>query len=146
MTKIKSIWIDNFKSLVDFKLEFTAFNCLVGLNGSGKSTVLHALDFLSQLMRGNLDEWLKVRHWAKDDISSKLTRKSNIEFKVVIESGPLGEIIWSGSLNRSKLRCTQEEITIRGTCFLRVEEGYLFLTGLFKYNELPKSYKVVWDY
>lgn len=48
---IKSIKIDNFKSLVDFKLDFAKFTCLVGLNGSGKSTVLQAMDFLSQLMQ-----------------------------------------------------------------------------------------------
>ena len=53
---IKSIWVDNFKSLVDFKLELAKFNCIVGLNGSGKSTVLQALDFVSQLMVGDIDK------------------------------------------------------------------------------------------
>ena len=44
---ITSIWIDNFKSLVDFKIELAKFNCVVGLNGAGKSTLLHALDFIN---------------------------------------------------------------------------------------------------
>jgi len=48
--KIQHMYIDNFKSLVDFKLNLNNFSCLIGLNGSGKSTVLHALDFLSHLM------------------------------------------------------------------------------------------------
>ena len=72
---IKSIWIDNFKSLVDFELELTKFSCLVGLNGSGKSTVLQAMDFLSQLMVGDLDGWLEERHWERADLNSKLTKK-----------------------------------------------------------------------
>ena len=43
MTVIRSFYIDNFKSLVDFRLppaphQLGAFTCLVGLNGAGKST------------------------------------------------------------------------------------------------------------
>lgn len=46
--KIKKIKVNNFKSLVDFELPLNKFSCLVGLNGSGKSTVLQFFDFLSQ--------------------------------------------------------------------------------------------------
>ena len=121
---IKSIWIDNFKSLVDFELEFAKFNCLVGLNGSGKSTVLQALDFLSSLMMGNLEEWLKKRHWESADLNSKLTKKSNIDFSVVLEHPDWGEIIWSGSFNRKALNCTQETVKFASNNLLRVEDGY----------------------
>ena len=55
ITKIK---IDNFKSLVDFELELSTFNCIVGLNSSGKSTVLQAIDFLANLMVGGVSGWL----------------------------------------------------------------------------------------
>ena len=120
---IKSIYIDNFKSLVDFKLDFAKFTCLVGLNGSGKSTVLQAMDFLSQLMHGNLDEWLKQRRWESADINSKLTKKSNISFEVVLEHPTWGEIIWSGSVNRITLRCTQEQVKKDSNNVLRVDDG-----------------------
>ena len=82
---IKSIWVDNFKSLVDFRVELAKFNCVVGLNGSGKSTLLQALDFVSQLMVGDINEWLKSRHWESADLNSKLTKKSNIEFEIELE-------------------------------------------------------------
>ena len=41
---IRSLYIDNFKSLVDFRLPMAPhalgrFVCLVGLNGAGKSTL-----------------------------------------------------------------------------------------------------------
>ena len=71
---ITSIWIDNFKSLVDFKIELAKFNCVVGLNGAGKSTLLHALDFISQLMLGDISGWLDSRDWKSSDLNSKLTR------------------------------------------------------------------------
>ncbi|MFY8134268.1 MAG: AAA family ATPase, partial [Aquimonas sp.] len=54
---IKHFYIDNFKSLVDFRLSpeggsLAKFTCLVGLNGAGKSTVLQALDFIGHLASG----------------------------------------------------------------------------------------------
>lgn len=124
---IKSIWINNFKSLVDFELELSKFTCLVGLNGAGKSTVLQAMDFISQLMLGDLDEWLKLRHWDSADINSKLTKESNIEFKIILDIPDFGEVVWGGSVNRTKLRCTQEKVSIDHTNYLKVEDGHCIL-------------------
>jgi len=108
---IKSIKIDNFKSLVGFECELSKFSCLIGLNGAGKSTILQALDFLSQLMAGDMENWLELRHWDKSDLNSRLTRTSNITFEVVIDS-LWGDITWRGSFNRSSLKCTQELVKL----------------------------------
>lgn len=123
---IKSIWVDNFKSLVDFRIDLAKFNCVVGLNGSGKSTLLQALDFVSQLMVGDVEEWLKARHWESSDLNSKLTKKSNIDFE--IELDVVGKVVtWSGSFNRSSLSCTKEQIIENGEKILSVEDaGYAF--------------------
>jgi len=143
---IKSIWIDNFKSLVDFELEFAKFNCLVGLNGSGKSTVLQALDFLSSLMMGNLEEWLKKRHWESADLNSKLTKKSNIDFSVVLEHPDWGEIIWSGSFNRKALNCTQETVKFASNNLLRVEDGYCSIAQHWV-NDVPFiRFDIIFEY
>ncbi len=57
--KIKSIHIDNFKSLIDFKLvEPNPFSVFVGPNGSGKSNIFEALEFLNNtysFKNGKLD-------------------------------------------------------------------------------------------
>ncbi len=119
---IKSIWVDNFKSLVDFKIELAKFNCIVGLNGSGKSTVLQALDFVSQMMVGDIDGWLKMRNWEKSDLNSKLTKKSNIDFKIVLDIEGK-ELVWTGSFNRTSLSCTKESITENGNRILAVEDA-----------------------
>ncbi len=119
---ITSIWIDNFKSLVDFKIELAKFNCVVGLNGAGKSTLLHALDFISQLMVGNISDWLDSRDWKSSDLNSKLTRKSNIDFKIALTLNGQ-KVLWSGSFNRSSLSCTKETITQNGEKILMVEDG-----------------------
>jgi AAA15 family ATPase/GTPase len=142
----KSIWIDNFKSLVDFELNFAKFNCLVGLNGSGKSTVLQALDFVSQLMQGDLDGWLNSRHWENTDLNSKLSKKSNIDFKIIFEIKSWGEVIWSGSFNRKTLSCTQERVERDGILLLKVEDGYCFMTHSFVQNSSSDRFPIMFDY
>jgi predicted ATPase len=135
---IKSIWIDNFKSLVDFELPLSKFTCLVGLNGAGKSTVLQAMDFISQLMVGDLDDWLQRRQWDSSDINSKLTKDSNIDFKLIVELSELGEVVWSGSINRTTLRCTQEKVSIDHINYLKVESGHCIL-GKYDESRLSKT-------
>jgi predicted ATPase len=113
--KIKSIKVDNFKSLVGFELPLSKFSCLVGLNGSGKSTVLQFFDFLSQQVRGDLSGWLKKRQWEVSDLNSKLTRKQNIDFEISLSQdynfGAVVEFKWSGRFNRKTLHCTEEMVT-----------------------------------
>ncbi|WP_274020062.1 AAA family ATPase [Vibrio parahaemolyticus] len=117
-----NIKANNFKSLVGFSLPFSKFNCLVGLNGSGKSTVLQFIDFLSQQVSGDIDEWLDSRQWSARDLNSTLTPKSNITFTVELSySGK--PVIWEGSFNRTELCCTAEKITWGGKTLLNVADG-----------------------
>ncbi|MBO2589234.1 AAA family ATPase [Shewanella algae] len=117
-----NIKANNFKSLVDFSLPFSKFNCLVGLNGSGKSTVLQFIDFLSQQVSGDIDEWLESRQWSARDLNSTLTKQSNITFTV--ELSYAGKpVIWEGSFNRTELFCTAEKITWGGKTLLNVTDG-----------------------
>jgi predicted ATPase len=118
--KITHIRADNFKSLVDFDLPLSHFNCLVGLNGAGKSTVLQFIDFLAQQMRGDIKGWLDHRNWKPSDINSKLTKKRNIEFEVSLEDDHGSSVTWSGSFNTTKGRCTTESL-VTSSSVLTVE-------------------------
>ncbi len=129
---IKSIYIDNFKSLIDFYLppaphHLAKFTCLIGLNGAGKSTLLQAFDFLGQLMTGKIDEWLLARDWKKTDLTSKLQKKQLITFKVTLELPHVGDVVWSGSYNATLLRCTSEFITTHNDLILKLNDGQLAL-------------------
>src|SRR5437588_10896157 len=86
--RLQTITVDNFKSLVGFDLDLAKFTCLIGLNGSGKSTVLQFIDFLAQQVRGKLDGWLENRGWVASDLRSKLTARKNIEVRVVLRDEP----------------------------------------------------------
>ena len=121
--KIKHIKVDNFKSLINFELSLAKFSCLVGLNGSGKSTVLQFFDFLSQQVRGDLSGWLKKRQWEASDLNSKLTTKRNISFEILLTLDPNIEIKWSASFNRHTLYCTTEHVLWNNTTILKVEDG-----------------------
>lgn len=105
---INSVRIVNFKSLAAVTIPLGHFNCLVGMNGAGKSTVLQALDFLSQLMRGDVQGWLDRRGWTAADLKCKLRAELNITFNVSFGTAAGGTLTWIGVFNRTDLRCTQE--------------------------------------
>lgn len=111
--RIQSIEVKNFKSLVDFKLDLAKFSCLIGLNDVGKSTVLQFIDFLAQLVRGDIKGWLEERHWKSNELRSKLTPKKNIEFCVRFADAhgkPAGH--WEAHYSPSSNRCTKERLDL----------------------------------
>jgi predicted ATPase len=131
--QIKYVKVDNFKSLVNFELPLAKFNCLVGLNGSGKSTVLQFFDFLSQQIRGDLSGWLENRQWEPADLNSKLTRKKNISFEILLSFKAYRdqefELKWSASFNRQTLHCTTETVECNHRLLLKVEDGTYRMWG-----------------
>lgn len=111
---IELIHIKNFKSLSEVSLVLDKFNCLIGMNGAGKSTILQALDFLSQMMIGQVQEWLDTRGWKSHDLNCKLSKESNLTFGVKYKTSTGQELKWIGIFNRVNLRCTSEAISVDG--------------------------------
>jgi ABC-type multidrug transport system ATPase subunit len=113
--RIQKITVDNFKSLVGFDLALAKCTCLVGLNGTGKSTVLQFIDFLSQQVRGDIKGWLSERGWQARDLKSRLIAKANIDFAVLL-ADDTGETVgrWQATFNPTQLRCTSERINLAG--------------------------------
>lgn len=85
---IKTLYIDNFKILNDFRLNFEPVTVLIGENSVGKSTVLQALELLSYFTQGKkygtLDNYLLNNGWAVKDIKSILSRKQLLTFQLDI--------------------------------------------------------------
>jgi predicted ATPase len=111
---IESIRIRNFKSLGEVTLNLEKFNCLIGMNGAGKSTVLQALDFIAQMMRGHIQGWLDGRDWSITDLNCKLRKESNITVSVQYRTSEGKELVWIGIFNRSSLCCTSESLSVDG--------------------------------
>ena len=123
--QINSLRTNNFKSLVDFRIDLANFNCLIGLNGSGKSTVLQFIDFLAQQVRGDIGGWLDERSWKAADINSQMTGKKNVNFVVELQSSNEPTMVtWRASFNTSQLHCTSERIET-AEVILEVQKGQL---------------------
>lgn len=107
---IRSVQFSNFKSLVDLYFRLPKFVVLIGMNGAGKTTILQALDFLSQTMKGDIDDWLEARNWTAADLGSKLTSSSNISLGAEVGgvSGTAPSLAWSAMFNRKELACLSE--------------------------------------
>jgi len=128
--KVKQIKVNNFKSLVDFELPLDKFSCLVGLNGSGKSTVLQFFDFLSQQVRGDMKGWLEKRQWKPSDLNSKLISKHNIDFEILLRHANSFEVNWTASFNCRTLRCTSELIRWSQKLIFEVKSGVYRIQSL----------------
>lgn len=112
---ITSINIDNFKSLTDFHMSMSKFTVLIGMNGAGKTTILQAFDFMSQLMVGHIDLWLQNRNWSAADLGSQIRPGQNIGFIVDSshphESGGFGTK-WLIHFNRKDLASRSETVSV----------------------------------
>jgi len=144
MLRISKIEVQNFKSLVDFEIELPKFSCLIGLNGAGKSTVLQFIDFVSQLIRGDMTQWMSERRWKPADLKSKLTKKVNIEFAVYFDD-EFGEAIgcWEATYSPAKHRCTKERLQV-STDVLEIVKDIIEIQE--PPGERARSYPIAFDY
>jgi predicted ATPase len=102
---IKSIYIDNFKALNDFSIDLQPLTVLIGANGSGKSTILQAIDLVCNFAGMDIHSYLKERQWAAADITSHLKRKQHVTFRALFElpvNGVSEEIEWEIILKTAK--------------------------------------------
>ncbi len=139
---IESISIGNFKSVGDdvTLMMMGKFNCLIGMNGSGKSTILQAIDFISKIMSGKIQDWLDNRGWVINDLNCKLGKESNISLCVQFRTSDDQHLLWLGSFNRSELRCTSE--------LVKIDDKTVFnsMGQHFRFNSKPKQQDISFIY
>lgn len=139
---IEAVTIGNFKSLELVTLRLGQFNCLVGMNGAGKSTILQALDLLAQLMHGSVDQWLKARGWASKDLycqvgDSHVAHRS-IVLTVALRLDDGRKLTWLGTFKRGSMRLFSEEVSLANEQILVVLNN--------KCSLLSRSYIITQDY
>lgn len=128
---IRRIQIDNFKSLDGFSLPpvgsppLANFTCLIGANGSGKTSVLQVLDFLCYFMRGDVRAWLQDRGWEGDILSSSFDSSpwALFDTSISIQLDPSIQAEWSVHYNEHASECDEEKIAVNGDIFLEVKDG-----------------------
>ncbi len=109
LIELQNCDIGNFKSLDNFFLDFSKFTCLIGLNSAGKSTILQAIDFISQQMKGDISGWLKDRGWEAKELKCKFVSSQLISVGITFLYK--GELYgWFFVFNPTHQKCTFEEI------------------------------------
>ncbi len=132
---IRRIQIDNFKSLDGFSLPpvgsppLANFTCLIGANGSGKTSVLQAIDYLANLVGSDASQWIKNRGWSRSELRSKhLNQKIpgiRTSFFVELEMNGIGTVKWDGKFVFNGPGTIQESIEVNGERVLEVKRGRL---------------------
>lgn len=136
---IEAIIIENFKSLDRVNLQLGKFNCLVGMNGAGKTTILQALDLLAQLMHGTVDQWLTARGWVSRDLHSKTShppRSTLLAVDLRLKDGRL--LHWVAILNRNTMRVSTE------AAFVQRER--IFVLSGNQFALLGQEHEITQDY
>jgi len=134
---IRRIQIDNFKSLSGFSLPAVGtpplgrFTCLIGANGSGKTSVLQALDFLSHLTSQDINEWFNGRDWSPTELRPSFvgTRPSSLEFEVDLDLQDVGDVRWTGKFSFPYLMHEAESVRVGGEKVLDFRGGRLMVLG-----------------
>lgn len=129
--KITSAYINDFKCLKNFNIKLSDFNCLTGMNGSGKTTTLEIFEFFSDMIKGSDIDW-----FSKYDINNIYSPK-NIDFSVSCINNS-GEVYkWKGIFNVNERYCIKESLILYRENFeiqlFNVEnDQYSILTALSK--------------
>ena len=76
--KIESVRIENFRSFKDETIMFDDYNCFVGANGAGKSTILYALNVF---FRQSKDSQTNILQLSAEDFHHKDT---NLPIKITV--------------------------------------------------------------
>ncbi|MDR3753759.1 MAG: AAA family ATPase [Terracidiphilus sp.] len=143
---IRRIQIDNFKSLVGFSLPpapnvLGKFTCLIGANGSGKTTVLQTIDFLSQLVKGRVPEWLRERNWSSQELLSQLEVASGecITITTEIQLASTLPLTWKCTFSCVDSSVLEESIWENNQCLLLAKDGWVSFTLSDREKQLKNS-------
>lgn len=82
---LKQVTIKGFKGITNLTLNLNKINVLIGANSSGKTTILQALDLLSNCAFKDIPEYLKDKGWKVSDIKSQISKDSFLSYKSIFE-------------------------------------------------------------
>lgn len=119
---IKYLYVDNYKALVNLKVEFSRINLLLGKNGAGKSSLLDVVRSLRSFVCDGkrVDEVFSSRtltRWQKVNVQT---------FELAIESGKglyVYRLVIEHNTDIGKMKVKAEEVTLDGKTLFCAEDG-----------------------
>ena len=94
---LKQVTIKGFKGITDLTLNLDKINVLIGINSSGKTTILQALDLLANCVSRDVSEYLKDKNGKVSDIKSQISKSSLLSYNALFEFEENGNpflLIW----------------------------------------------------
>lgn len=82
---ITRIEINGFKSFRNFKMDFTPFTVIAGINASGKSNLFDALELLSLLAQFSLRDAFAKSRGSADELFSVIGKKESSKMEFAVE-------------------------------------------------------------
>lgn len=119
---LKRIYIDNYKSLVNFEMQFDNISLFVGENGSGKSTVFQVLRKLQDFINGyhlvtalfHADSLTRWQNSSLQTFEMDIEQRAGIcRYELAIEHDKMS----------AKARVKHERLSLNGSPLLRFELG-----------------------
>ena len=141
---IKRIKVNNFKSLDDVEIrEIPSFLCLIGVNGSGKTTFVELLKFIKSLVCGEVDKWsIGGRLCETKSLAYAGTSRRNLELSVDFDlNGELGLYTWDVTFNLYDAQLVREQIVwhLDGEHILKFDSGKVSVRGVESNMEMTPS-------
>lgn len=121
--------VDNFKSLIDFKMNISPMTVIVGNNAAGKSSVLQVLDLLCSCANEDFESIINRRNWNVADIRSKCLEKLsptlmiNSQYSIMVEDKE-ENIKWSLVL---KYNVQKNSISLYSEIISNADTGEVYL-------------------
>lgn len=110
---ITRIQVKNFKSFEDLVLdELPRFVCLIGVNGSGKTSFIQLLTFIRALVRGNIDKWsIGEKPCDTHELAFAGSQKRNLDLIVNLKDEETKrEYTWSVTYNLYEGQLVREQL------------------------------------
>ena len=150
-TKINSIRIKNFKAIRDSKpIRLTPLTVLIGNNGSGKSSVIEALEMMQAIVLRGIDSamepWHGFEHIWNKSVCHDLTSKTNNQVQL---PNPMN-ISLNGVHNKNKvnlgielsLEPAKNKIVLKKSAdLIKVKNGDIFKTWQFLKLQPPNMFE-----
>lgn len=145
---IKNIEVRNFKAIESTKVKLTPLTAFIGYNGTGKSSLLEALQMFKSIVTEGLDAavrpWREFEHiYYKGNLEKNVRRKQFFKADIKYEFEPM-EFIFQVKLKGKGVRELQKFSTAIGQEYYnreykRLEGNIFYISELAKYKEYESS-------
>lgn len=98
---LRRLELRSFKVYEKADVRLEPFTVLVGTNGSGKTSLLQAVEFMAALVDGTIDDALQSRNWGYSDLPNKLSARRGFGFSAHLDLNDR-RYVWSIDVHRRR--------------------------------------------